>query len=193
MWTFDETFTDSTGTYNGYGSSNLPNFTVGYFGQAALFNASAQQAIYAPFIPLNNASFTVEVWIKPTGYPNSRDHSIVGLCPSKVTNQCLHINIRYRKLYFGFYRNDVPGITILPLNQWMHTAFVFDAITKVQTIYLNGFQDAQTTTSNVLSVNAGNFTIGINEGVNFPYSYFQVIYSVSPFNEKELYLRKISQ
>lgn len=173
-WPFDGSYVDSTGVYNGKMSRNLPNFATGYLGQAALFNASAQQAIYTSFIPLNNVSFTVEAWIKPTGYPNPRDHSIVGLCPSKIMNHCLHINIRNTKLYFGFYFNDVQGVTTILLNKWIHTAFVFDVTTMRQTIYLNGFRDAQTTASNVLQVTAGNFTIGTNQGVDYPNCFFQV-------------------
>ena len=149
-------------------------FVTGYLGQAASFNASAQQAVYTPFIPLNNVSFTVEAWIKPTGYPNPIDHSIVGLCPSDIINHCLHINIRNKKLYFGFYYDDVQGGTEILLNQWIHAAFTFDVTTKIQTIYLNGFQDGLNNASNVLQVTSGNFTIGTNEGVNFPNNYFQV-------------------
>jgi hypothetical protein len=130
--------------------------------------------MYTPFIPLNNISFTVEAWIKPTGYPNPSDFSIVGLCPIRTTNYCLHINIRNQKLYFGFYFNDVQGGTTILLNQWIHAAFVFDATVNNQTIYLNGFQDGQNTVSSVLRVTSGNFTIGTNEGVALPYNYFQV-------------------
>jgi hypothetical protein len=147
---------------------------TGYLGQAASFNVSAKQAMFTSFIPLNNVSFTVEAWIKPTGYPNPTDFSIVGLCPSQTVNYCLHINIRSTKLYFGFYYNDVQGSTVILLNQWIHVAFVFDATIRQQTIYLNGYQDGQNTVSSVLLVRSGNFTIGTNEGVVVPNNYFQV-------------------
>jgi hypothetical protein len=186
-WPFDGSYLDNTGVYNGYPSPNLPTFVTGYIGQAASFNASVTQAMYTPFIPLNNVSFTVQAWIQPTGYPNPSDHSIVGLCPSQTTDYCLHINIRNQKLYFGFYFNDVPGTTIILLDLWVHTAFVFDISTMQQTIYLNGFQDAQGTVSSALLVTSGNFTIGTNEGVVIPYNYYQVGYEYIPKYPPRLY------
>ena len=63
---------------------------------------------------------------------------------------------------------------MIALNQWIHTAFVFDSSTRKQTIYLNGFQNGQTTVSSVLLVTSGNFTIGTNEGVVIPNNYYQV-------------------
>jgi hypothetical protein len=173
-WPFDGSYADITNVYNGIASANLPTFVTGYLGQAASFNASAKQAVYTSFIPLNNISFTVEAWIKPTGYPNPVDHSIVGLCPLKTMDHCLHINIRNTRLYFGFYNDDASGGTEVLLNQWVHVAFTFDLTTKIQTIYLNGFRDGQNNASNALQVTSGNFTIGTNEAVQFPNNYFQV-------------------
>ncbi|CAF3748069.1 unnamed protein product [Rotaria sordida] len=159
--------------HNGTPSSNQPAFVTGYFGQVCSFNASVKQAIYTSFIPLNNVSFTIEAWIKSTGYPNSTDHSIVGLCPSQTTRRCLYINTRNTKLYFGFFSDDLQGATTISLNQWIHTAFVFDATTKQQTIYLKGVQDGQASASSALLMTSGNFTIGMNEQVNAPNNYYQ--------------------
>ncbi len=147
---------------------------TGYLGQAASFNASAQQAMYTSFIPINNVSFTVEAWIQPTGYPNPSDLSIVGLCQSTTLNDCLHLNIRSGNLYFGFYADDARGATNISLDQWIHVAFVFDATALTQTIYLNGFQDAKRNTTGFLLVTSGNFTIGTNEFILIPYNYFEV-------------------
>ena len=151
----------------------LPSFVTGYLGQAASFNQSGNQAMYTPFIPLNDNSFTIEAWIKVTGYPNPSDHSLVGLCPSQTTNYCLHFNLRHKKLYFGFYYNDVSGSTQVPLNQWVHVACTYDKTIKQQTVYLNGYQDGQGTVSSNLLVQSGNFTIGTNEGVVIPNNYYQ--------------------
>lgn len=174
FWPFEGDYTDVVGGYNGYSSPNLPSFVTGVFGKAIYLNQSATQAIFTPYIPLRNRSFTVEAWIKPTGYPNPSDFSIVGLCPSQTTNYCLHINIRNTKLYFGFFFNDVQGGTIIQLNQWIHATFVFEVTTQVMTIYLNGVVDGQTTLSSSLLVMSGNFTIGTNEGVVIPNNYFHV-------------------
>ena len=152
----------------------MPTFTAGIFGDAALFNASARQALFTSFIPLHEVSFTIEAFINPTAYPYSGDASIVGLCPLQDDDHCLHINIRNEKLYFGFYYNDVGGKTTLALNQWVHTAFVFDITSNILTIYLNGFLDAKAHVVGALKVTAGSFTIGTNEGVSLPNNFFEV-------------------
>jgi hypothetical protein len=130
--------------------------------------------MYTPFIPLNNVSFSVEAWIQPTGYPNPSDHSLLGICESTSTDYCLHLVIRNKQLYFGFYGDDLPGVTTLLLNQWVHVAFVFDVTTKEQTIYINGFSDASHTANNALLVKGRNVTIGTNEMINTPNNFFQV-------------------
>lgn len=135
--------------------------------------------MYTPFIPLNNVSFTIEAWIQPTAYPNPTDHSLLGICPQTNTDYCLQLIIRSQKLYFGFYSDDLTAGTTLPLNQWMHVAFVFDATTKTRTIYLNGFSDGSRTASTVLLANAGNVTIGTNQMIRTPTNFFQVRLKIS--------------
>ena len=132
------------------------------------------QRMLAPFIPLDNVSFTVAAWIKPTAYPNPSDHGIVGLCMAIGNDLCLHIVIRLQKLYFGFLSDDARGNTIIGLNQWVHTVFVFDSSTRKQTIYLNGIQDGKDTANSTLKTTSGNFTIGFSERVRTPNNSFQV-------------------
>ena len=175
FWPFDNSFIDRTGAHNGITLQNSPTFAAGYVRQAALFDASAHQGFYTSFMPLNNRSFTIQAWIQPTGFPNPGDHSIVGLCPIQTTSQCLHANIRSSRLYFGFYYNDLRGGTTVVLNRWIHATFIYDAVERTQTIYLNGFRDAQSTGSNILDVTSGNVTIGYNQNVDPSQNYFQVI------------------
>ncbi len=174
LWTFDGSFNDNTTVYNGYNSSNLPSFVTGYFGQAASFNATTNQAMYTPYIPLVNVSFSIEAWIQPTAYPNANDRNIIGLCSSTTVNLCLQILIRNQKLYFGFFADSVTGGTNISLHQWINVAFVFDVTTKLQTIYINGFSDGTHTATNVLSTPPRNFTVGTNAVVGYPNSGFQV-------------------
>lgn len=174
FWPFDGSYADIINGHNGIPSSKLPTFVPGYIGQAAYFNASEGQAMHTSFIPLNNISFTIEAWIKPTAYPNWRDHSIVGLCPFNIQDQCLYITVRYRKLYFGFYDDDLEGTTDILINEWVHVAFTFDATTNLQSIYLNGYQDASKTTSSAFQAKSGNFTVGTSELVNSESDRYQV-------------------
>ena len=174
MWYFDGNYNDAVGSYHGYSTPGLPSFYTGYFGQAIFFNATARQALYAPFIPLNNVSFTVEAWIMPTAYSGQSDYSLIGLCPIQVTNKCLHINIRNLKLYFGFYFNDITGTSTIQLNKWIHVAFVFDVTNYQQSIYLDGILERQAIQSSALRAESGNVTFGTNEGVATPNNFFEV-------------------
>ncbi|CAF3416461.1 unnamed protein product [Rotaria sp. Silwood1] len=173
FWQFENSFEDSTNVYNGTSSSQAPTFVQGYVGQAASFNASLKTSIYTSFIPLNNISFTVDAWIKQNAEPNPTDYSIVGLCPSSTTDNCLHINIRSKKYYFAFYSDDLQSVTTASLNRWTHVAFVFYASTRKQMIYINGVLDQSRTASGVLKASLSNFTIGTNLRIRTPNNSFQ--------------------
>ena len=144
---------------------NNPMFiTNGYAKNALSLSASSNQYLITTFIPLSTTSFTIEAWIYPTGFPNTLDHSIFGLCSGPGPNQCLHLTIRKTasvfRLYFGFNTNDCLGNETLTINKWAHVAFVFDQSTLEQSIYLNGILDNRCTASATLAVNSGNATIG---------------------------------
>lgn len=174
LWPFEDSYDDKAGIYHGYPSLNLPLFTTGFIGQAVLFRAEEQNAIYTSFIPLHEVSFTFEAWIKPMAFTNPTDDSIVGLCPSQIEDYCLHINLRNRRLYFGFYYNDVEGTTTVELDRWTHIGCVFNMPEKTLTVYLNGQVDGVAQVTSPLMVTSGNFTIGTNEGVALPDNFFEV-------------------
>ena len=138
--------------------------TNGYVNQAAFFNASAIQSLVAPYIPLAYTSFTVEVWLKPSFSSGHTDYSILGLCPFAAAYECLHLVIRNigsnYYLYLGFFGDDCQGNTALTANQWIHAAFVFDATTLTQSVYLNGKLDNNCTASSPINASTGVVTIG---------------------------------
>ncbi|CAF3996519.1 unnamed protein product, partial [Adineta steineri] len=80
-WNFENTFDDLMLTYNGT-STNGPTFVSGYIGQALSLNSASNQYLSTSFIPINSKSFTVDAWIYPTSFPNTKGiHTIAGLCP----------------------------------------------------------------------------------------------------------------
>ena len=142
-------------------------------------DASDFQSLSASYISLANTSFTIEVWLQPTLFPNFIDHGILGLCPSAAAHLCL---ITYSKvgsnhyLYFGFFGDDCQGNTSLTANQWIHAAFVFDLSTLTQSIYLNGLLDNKCIASAPFMASTGSVTIGTVPGI-IPINYvnfFQV-------------------
>ena len=183
-WAFEGTFFDDTNNYNAILINN-PLFVVnGYVNEAIAFSSSSNQYLSTSYIPLASNSFTIEAWLYPTGFPNSVDHSVFGLCTSASTNQCLYLTIRnmgstYR-LYLGFYGDDCSGTTSVALNQWIHVAFVFDSVTLPQSIYLNGNLDSTCIATAPFTGSTGAATIGYIPGlVSLSGSnYFEVKYRV---------------
>lgn len=163
-WPFDGNFADIINSNNAT-SYQSPSFVAnGYVNQALYLNATLFQSISASYISLANTSFTIEVWLKPTLFPNPTDHGILGLCPSALSYQCLHLLIRNsgsnHYLYFGFFGDDCQGNTSVSVNEWIHAAFVFDITTLTQSIYLNGILDNSCVVSSPILATIGRITIG---------------------------------
>lgn len=161
---------------------NSPSFvTNGYVNQAISLNRVSSQYLYTSYIPLINTSFTIELWIYPTAYPNPIDHALVGLCISPVSDQCLHLTIRnssgmYR-LHMSFFCDEFSGNTSVPLNQWTHAAFVFDLNSYQASIYQNGILVACALMPLPLQgLTTSNVTIGYIPGIVTIYgtNFFQV-------------------
>jgi len=141
-WAFDGIFSDQMNTYNATAVNN-PTFTTnGYVNQALILNAASNQYLYTSYIPLINASFTIELWLYPTAYPNPTDHSILGLCTNPYNDQCLHLTIRKSTgtycLYMSFFGDNCVTSGHVPQNVWTHAAFVFDLATYAMSVYQNG-------------------------------------------------------
>jgi hypothetical protein len=179
-WAFDGTFSDQMNTYNAIPVNNPSFISSGYVNQALILNASSNQYLYTSYIPLINASFTIELWFYPTGYPNPTDHSLLGLCTLPSNDRCLHLTVRNFSgayfLYMSFFGDQFPGYTAVPLNQWTHAAFVFDLTSRYASIYQNGLLLVSAQFSLPLQGTTNNVTIGYIPGIVAAYgtNFFQV-------------------
>lgn len=179
-WPFDGTYLDQTNTYNAV-PVNSPTFvTNGYVNQAVQFNPSTSTYLHTSYIPLINASFTIEVWLYPTGYPNAYDHSILGLCTTPINNQCLRLTVRnfagvYR-LFMAFSGDDCSSTLSVPLNQWTHAAFTFNLATHAMLVYQDGVLGGNCTAGQPLLATPTNVSIGYIPGIVSTYgaNFFQV-------------------
>jgi len=59
-----------------------------------------------------------------------------------------------------FFHDDCFGSLSVPVNEWVHIAFVFDITTLTQRIYYNGIVDANCSTSGGITPTTGSITIG---------------------------------
>ena len=92
---------------------------------------------------LSNSSFTIEFWVNPARIDTNDQGFFSNTTYS--SNQCLHLLIRSKKAYFGFYGNDTAGTTELATDTWTHLAFryTYDAASQTgeQAIFVNGELD----------------------------------------------------
>lgn len=87
------------------------------------------------------ASFTVSLWLRVHSF-GSQDRAI--LCQDVVKERdMLHIVIRRRRVYFGFYFSDTTGSQFLSSGRWYHLACVYDAASGKQFIFVDGALDAE--------------------------------------------------
>lgn len=105
---------------NGVGTNNPTYLSPGYNGAGAclVLNKALSQSVTVlspPILMMNYTSFTFEVWI----YANSlcdglscSHNAIFGQLEQEATDQGLHLVIRNRHIYLGFYNDDISGNTV---------------------------------------------------------------------------------
>ena len=119
-------------------------------------------SIAQPFLPLFNRSWTFEAWIYLPAVVNATDYPILGQCASELSDRCLHVVVRYSKLRFGFYADDLDSVPNLKAARWYHTAFVFDSVSNTQSIYLDGILVATRQANSSYKGTSGPLNIGTN-------------------------------
>ena len=103
---------------------------------------------------LASGSFTVQLWIKVDSLPQS-DRALLSVGSAWANNKLLHLVIRAKKPYFGFYLNDTAGKIEVKEKQWVHLAFRYDKDNKTQAIFVDGVLDAITDGHEPLQLAAG--------------------------------------
>jgi two-component SAPR family response regulator len=92
---------------------------------------------------IRDHDFTVAAWIKISNYlPNKSDYCILGT-KSNSYQQGIHLLIRDRKPYFGFYNNDLQGKTIIEAGQWYYMVWRYNKLSGEQAIFVNGKLDSR--------------------------------------------------
>ncbi|MCC5934155.1 MAG: T9SS type A sorting domain-containing protein [Balneolales bacterium] len=118
---------------------------------AMQFNGSNQYAstnISAEDAGFTNSSFAVDVWVKPD---NLNGTSVILGQLSGDSGERLQIGLHDGNAFMSFSGDVLTGNTALASNIWYHLAFVYDADTMEQKIFLNGIEDGSRTAANHFS------------------------------------------
>ena len=168
-WDFENTFNDATLTHN-VTPTNGPGFVLGYVGQALFLNSTLNQYLSTSYIPFPLGSFTIDTWIYPINFPNTKGvHSLVGQCPQQVAQQCLQFGLLSNSTsltsegYFGLWEAaDLRGALPIRVNEWTHIAIVYARSRRRQSIYIDGIFDNSRANSSGFTTTNGIFYIGNN-------------------------------
>ena len=136
LWTMESNLDDFYGNYLGVGI-NSPTFSfpsIHGYGRCLDLNAAASQsvAIYSPpFINMAYTSFSLVLWVKATSLWSTTavapfgDNALFGQTDQNGQDRSLHLTLRNRRPYFGFYGDDIQGNIIISPNVWYHVCFVY--------------------------------------------------------------------
>lgn len=112
--------------------------TVAVFGQESYIILPGAEEF-----KIRDHDFSVAAWVKIKEYlPNKRDYCILGT-KNNSYQQGIHLLIRDKKPYFGFYNNDLQGKTKLEAGQWYHLVWRYNKLSGEQAIFLNGKLDSR--------------------------------------------------
>lgn len=98
----------------------------------------------APELCMRDHDFTVGVWLKIPKYLPDKDGYCVLGGKNNTYQQALHLMIRDRKPYMGFYNNDLVGNTIIEPGKWYHVVWRYNKSNGEQAIFVDGKLDAIT-------------------------------------------------
>jgi hypothetical protein len=87
-----------------------------------------------------DASFTVEMWIRPASVSADAEVSLMWFGESSP-DRGLHLSMTGGKPYMGFSNNDMAGTSPLVQNRWVHLAFRYDRDAQEMAIFVDGVLD----------------------------------------------------
>ncbi|MBD3180812.1 hypothetical protein GF312_00870 [Candidatus Poribacteria bacterium] len=133
-------FNDDTEDYSIHGNHGTlagnAEFVEGKFGQAMEFEESGE--VKCPYIPLNNKSFTICMWVRPE-LSGAAEQCVFSQMQANATNTSMHYRIYTNgTVRMGFYSNDLDAPGVAQAGEWMHIAFWLDVEGKSRKVFING-------------------------------------------------------
>ena len=118
--------------------------------------------VEAPFIPLNDRSFTIEMWIQSN--LSSSQEEVLSQTQEASMNKSLGVRINNNgNIRMFFWGNDLDtSAGVISIGRWYHLAFCFDYSTEPYSrkIYVNGEQKAFDTPEFAYQGTSGNTILG---------------------------------
>jgi RHS repeat-associated protein len=159
FFSFEEGVYTGTKDASGWGNDGTlvggVTWGAGKIGKGLSFDGISGR-VSVPTLNVFSGQFTISAWVKFNAVNRGVDNTILGH-GSTTANQGLRCTERNGKAYFGFYANDLAGLTPLEANVWTHLVYVFDGAQKK--IYVNGILDAVQNTAPYAG-NATNLELG---------------------------------
>jgi len=132
----------------------------GYYGKAMDFGEQGE--VQAPYIELNERSFTVSMWVSPR-QEGGAEQCVLSQMQANATNTSLHYRLYTNgTTRMGFYANDLDAPASLVADEWQHVCFWLDVENESRRIYINGEQVAEDAGKNGIAYlgNAGLTIVG---------------------------------
>ena len=138
LWKFDNDTADFYGNFPRTPINNPLYKTPGIdgYGTCLYLNGSANQSVLVPTPPFLNmayTSFSLSAWVNANSLktvcastPGCCDNAIFGQFNQNSYRRSLHIIVRDRRIYFGFYADDTQGNQTLQDNTWYHVRTSLD-------------------------------------------------------------------
>lgn len=113
----------------------------GKYGKALGFEEGGE--VKAPYIPLNERSFTMCMWVN-AALAGASEQCVLSQMDNNATNTSLHYRIYTNgTVRMGFYSNDLDAPGKALQDEWIHIGFWFDESKGSRRIYINGEQVAE--------------------------------------------------
>ncbi len=175
-WKLDEgtgtTASDSSGQGNHATFQGAPAWVPGNLGMALRFNGTSDYlaAPGSPSLDINGDKLSITAWINGTAWTGSARHIV-----RKVSDTSMGVTY-FLRIQPDTVHGEVAtangsvvaqGTTVLPLNQWVHVALIYDGAQV--NVYVNGKADATVNLTGPITLSTQELRIGRGD----PGGYFQ--------------------
>jgi len=148
-------------------SGTLANMTFSSDGAGSfILNGSNSSATFTNNTALDNQTFTIEAWIKPTTVSQNGFIFEKGSVNTQYSFFLEGATFKLRCMVPSFSDLNVSN-TYLTANKWQHVAAT--RISGDRRIFVNGIQRGNDTATGTVSTNAGGQFIGIYGGGGYPF------------------------